>query len=239
MPDARPRRRAGAGVVYGDGGRRGHRRCADEGIDADIVKPGVLYVARSAAQLMRMHEGRGRHGRGGSARVTSASWTPPRRRRGCGSRARWARVHPRTPPGCSRHGWSPASPGRSSGGASGSSSGRGSRGSILVRRATTNGTVRAPVVLRCLEGYTASIHGQRRTWLPMNSAMIVTEPLPDTRGTRSAGAVPRSSATSRMPIATPSARPTAASRSAGAASRTATARAPTSTDGRRSGPSSR
>jgi glycine/D-amino acid oxidase-like deaminating enzyme len=45
--------------------------------------------------------------------------------------------------------------------------------------ATTHGTVRAPVVLRCLEGYTASIHGQRRTWLPMNSAMIVTEPLPD------------------------------------------------------------
>jgi glycine/D-amino acid oxidase-like deaminating enzyme len=39
--------------------------------------------------------------------------------------------------------------------------------------------VRAPVVLRCLEGYTASIRGQRRTWLPMNSAMIVTEPLPD------------------------------------------------------------
>ena len=34
-------------------------------------------------------------------------------------------------------------------------------------------------VLRCLEGYTAGIRGQRRTWLPMNSAMIVTEPLPE------------------------------------------------------------
>ena len=34
-------------------------------------------------------------------------------------------------------------------------------------------------VLRCLEGFTASIHGQRRNWLPMNSSMVVTEPLPE------------------------------------------------------------
>jgi glycine/D-amino acid oxidase-like deaminating enzyme len=33
-------------------------------------------------------------------------------------------------------------------------------------------------VLRCTEGFTASVKGQRRTWLPMNSSMIVTEPLP-------------------------------------------------------------
>lgn len=39
------------------------------------------------------------------------------------------------------------------------------------------GTVRAKSVLRCTEGFTASIRGQRRAWLPMNSAMIVTEPL--------------------------------------------------------------
>lgn len=44
---------------------------------------------------------------------------------------------------------------------------------------TDRGTVRAPVILRCLEGFTASIAGQRRTWLSMNSSMIVTEPLPD------------------------------------------------------------
>jgi glycine/D-amino acid oxidase-like deaminating enzyme len=42
---------------------------------------------------------------------------------------------------------------------------------------TDHGTVRAPVVLRCLEGFTASITGERRNWLPMNSSMIVTEPL--------------------------------------------------------------
>jgi glycine/D-amino acid oxidase-like deaminating enzyme len=43
---------------------------------------------------------------------------------------------------------------------------------------TDRGTVTATHVLRCLEGYTASIKGRRRAWLPMNSSMVVTEPLP-------------------------------------------------------------
>jgi glycine/D-amino acid oxidase-like deaminating enzyme len=43
---------------------------------------------------------------------------------------------------------------------------------------TSHGTVRAPFVLSCLEGFTASLHGQRRTWLPLNSAMVATAPLP-------------------------------------------------------------
>jgi glycine/D-amino acid oxidase-like deaminating enzyme len=47
------------------------------------------------------------------------------------------------------------------------------------RAVTERGTVRAPAILRCLEGFTASIPGHRREWLPMNSSMIVTEPLPD------------------------------------------------------------
>ncbi|MEU6088839.1 FAD-dependent oxidoreductase [Streptomyces sp. NPDC047085] len=42
---------------------------------------------------------------------------------------------------------------------------------------TPYGTVRAPYVLRCTEGFTASLKGQKRTWLPMNSSMIATEPL--------------------------------------------------------------
>ncbi len=45
------------------------------------------------------------------------------------------------------------------------------------RAVTNRGTVRAPIVLRCLEGFTASIQGQRRNWLPMNSSMVVTAPL--------------------------------------------------------------
>jgi glycine/D-amino acid oxidase-like deaminating enzyme len=44
---------------------------------------------------------------------------------------------------------------------------------------TDRGTVRARWVLRCLEGFTPGLPGERRTWLPMNSAMVVTAPLPD------------------------------------------------------------
>ncbi|MGI5430385.1 NAD(P)/FAD-dependent oxidoreductase [Streptomyces sp. CA-179760] len=47
------------------------------------------------------------------------------------------------------------------------------------RAHTDRGVVRAPVILRATEGYTASLAGERRTWLPMNSSMIVTEPLPE------------------------------------------------------------
>lgn len=41
-----------------------------------------------------------------------------------------------------------------------------------------HGTVRAPYVVRATEGFTARLDGERRTWLPMNSSMVVTEPLP-------------------------------------------------------------
>jgi glycine/D-amino acid oxidase-like deaminating enzyme len=43
---------------------------------------------------------------------------------------------------------------------------------------TPRGTVTAPIVLRATEGFTASLRGLRRQWLPMNSSMIVTDPLP-------------------------------------------------------------
>lgn len=43
---------------------------------------------------------------------------------------------------------------------------------------TVFGDVRARSVLRCTEGFTSSLPGQRRTLLPMNSSMVVTEPLP-------------------------------------------------------------
>jgi glycine/D-amino acid oxidase-like deaminating enzyme len=43
---------------------------------------------------------------------------------------------------------------------------------------TARGDVRARWVVRATEGYTAGLAGQRRRLVPMNSAMIVTEPLP-------------------------------------------------------------
>lgn len=44
---------------------------------------------------------------------------------------------------------------------------------------TDRGSVRAPVVIRATEGFTAGLPGCERTWLPLNSAQIVTEPVPD------------------------------------------------------------
>ncbi|WP_439593521.1 NAD(P)/FAD-dependent oxidoreductase [Microbacterium sp.] len=46
------------------------------------------------------------------------------------------------------------------------------------RAVTERGVVRADHVIRATEGFTADLHGEHRTWLPMNSSMIVTEPLP-------------------------------------------------------------
>jgi glycine/D-amino acid oxidase-like deaminating enzyme len=47
------------------------------------------------------------------------------------------------------------------------------------RASTAAGQVRAPYILRCTEGFTAALPGQRRALLPMNSSMIVTGPLSD------------------------------------------------------------
>lgn len=44
---------------------------------------------------------------------------------------------------------------------------------------TDRGTLRARHVLRATEGFTATIDGERRTWVPLNSSMIITEPLAD------------------------------------------------------------
>ncbi len=44
---------------------------------------------------------------------------------------------------------------------------------------TDKGRIAARTILRCTEGFTATLPGLRRAWLPMNSAQIVTEPLGD------------------------------------------------------------
>jgi glycine/D-amino acid oxidase-like deaminating enzyme len=44
---------------------------------------------------------------------------------------------------------------------------------------TDRGAVEARFVVRATEGFTARLAGERRTWLPMNSSMVVTAPLPD------------------------------------------------------------
>ena len=49
---------------------------------------------------------------------------------------------------------------------------------------TAAGAVSAEYVIRATEGFTAGLAGQRRQWLPMNSSMIVTAPLPPSAWSR-------------------------------------------------------
>jgi glycine/D-amino acid oxidase-like deaminating enzyme len=44
---------------------------------------------------------------------------------------------------------------------------------------TDRGTVRAASIIRATEGFSAGLPGYERTWLALNSAQIVTEPVPD------------------------------------------------------------
>ncbi|WP_405660330.1 NAD(P)/FAD-dependent oxidoreductase [Streptomyces sp. NBC_00079] len=153
------------------------RVAREEGIEADLHKGGVLEVATTPAQLARLkdfhaHElsygekDRELYDAGGTAeriRVAGAvgsTWTP-----------HGARLHPvKLVKGLARvvealgvviHESTPVT-------------------EIRPKHAVTPyGTVRAPYVLRCTEGFTAGLKGHRRTWLPMNSSMIATEPLTD------------------------------------------------------------
>ncbi|MFI9254647.1 NAD(P)/FAD-dependent oxidoreductase [Streptomyces sp. NPDC053069] len=146
-----------------------------EGIEADVHRGGVLEVATTPAQLARLkafHEHELSYGEKDrelyGARETAeririadavgSTWTP-----------HGARLHPVKlvkglaavvdALGVTVHESTPVT-------------------EIRPKHAVTPyGTVRAPYILRCTEGFTASLKGQKRTWLPMNSSMIATEPL--------------------------------------------------------------
>jgi glycine/D-amino acid oxidase-like deaminating enzyme len=154
---------------------------ADERIDADLVKPGVLSVARSPAQEARMRATLADErawGQGETDLVALSACELDERLRISGARAALYSPH------CAR-----AQPAKLVRGLARAVSGHGvtiyedtAVSAIEPGRAVSDrGTVRAPVVLRCLEGFTASLDGARRELLPLNSAMIVTDPLDDDR----------------------------------------------------------
>jgi glycine/D-amino acid oxidase-like deaminating enzyme len=148
-----------------------------EGIDADIAKDGVLHVARTRAQLGRLHESlRYEQDWGASPQDFVALSRDEMDSHICVAGALGGLFSPH----CAR-----VQPAKL---VLGLARVVEAMGVTIVeqtavsrieqgRAVTDRGTVRAPIVLRCLEGFTASIHGQRRNWLPMNSSMVVTEPL--------------------------------------------------------------
>ncbi|WP_282203192.1 NAD(P)/FAD-dependent oxidoreductase [Kitasatospora fiedleri] len=152
-------------------------RAADaEGIDCDAYRGGVLEVATTPAQLDRLKARFAHEQAFGADRVQllDADRTAERLRVPGALGATWtphgARVHPAKLVlglaaavrrlGVRVYESTPAT-------------------ALAPGRATTpHGTVRARAILRCTEGFTANTSGNKRSWLPMNSSMIVTEPLP-------------------------------------------------------------
>ncbi|MEV8562264.1 FAD-dependent oxidoreductase [Streptomyces sp. NPDC051917] len=146
-----------------------------EGIDADIHQGGVLEVATTPAQLARLkafHEHELSYGEK-DRELYGACQTAERIRIADAVGSTWtphgARLHPVKlvkglaaaveALGVTIHESTPVT-------------------EIRPKHAVTPyGTVRAPYILRCTEGFTAALKGLRRTWLPMNSSMIATEPL--------------------------------------------------------------
>jgi glycine/D-amino acid oxidase-like deaminating enzyme len=151
--------------------------CAREGIDAEVLEGGVLRVARNEAQARRLREQVARErawepdagglveldGPALAARVRVASalagtWSPH------GARVQPARLVRGLAEAVERLGVPVYE-------------------STAVREVapgvarTDRGSVRAEHVLTCLEGFTATLRGHRRQWLPLNSALLVTEPL--------------------------------------------------------------
>ncbi|MCW2636719.1 MAG: FAD-dependent oxidoreductase [Blastococcus sp.] len=147
-----------------------------EGVDADVQRDGILHVARSRAQLDRLGALVDDERRWG-AEVTRLTADETTARIAVSGALGGAHVA-----GAAR-----VQPAKLVQGVAAAAERSGVR---LFERTTVtsvrpgaaetdHGTVRARFVLRCLEGFSAGLPGQRRTWLPMNSAMVVTAPLPD------------------------------------------------------------
>jgi glycine/D-amino acid oxidase-like deaminating enzyme len=151
---------------------------AKEGIEADIVKDGVLHIATNAAQERRLLGRRpqlAHEGWGAADLVTLDQEALDRRVRIPGARiAMWSPHAARIHPARLVRGLADVVE------AMGVAVYEGTEVTRVEpsRAVTRHGTVRASYVLRALEGFTADLAGHRRDWLPMNSSMVATAPLP-------------------------------------------------------------
>ncbi|MEU4217230.1 FAD-dependent oxidoreductase [Actinoplanes sp. NPDC026623] len=151
------------------------RAAAAEGIDCSYAKGGTVTLARSAVQLRRAEaEAREADEYGLDVRLLDAAAA----RRVCGASgvvgATFSPDCASLQPAALVRGLATAVERRGVAIHEGTRALRLSRGSVLTDR----GTVRADVVVRALEGYTAGLAGHRRALAPVYSLMIATEPLP-------------------------------------------------------------
>ena len=152
--------------------------CAREQIEADIIRSGVLQVARGSAQARRLHA----HWQAEQQFDDDPQLTVELDRSQLEARVRIpdATLGLYSPHGARIH---PAKLIRGLAGVV-ESLGVVIHEGTAVREvgsgfaAADPGTVRSPTVLTCLEGFQSTLAGQRRNRLPLNSAMVVTAPLP-------------------------------------------------------------
>lgn len=153
------------------------RVAAAEGIEADILPADEMMVATNPAQLQRL-----------KAEVDHRrSWGEEERVFAIGTEEARARVNiPGTLGGMIVQGVARVQPAKLVQGLAraverlGVLIAEGTEATAIApgRVTTPFGTVTAPVVLRATEGFTATLPGLKREWLPLNSAQIVTDPLP-------------------------------------------------------------
>jgi glycine/D-amino acid oxidase-like deaminating enzyme len=154
------------------------RVCAEEGIEADLVRGGTLHVAQNAAQLVRLRADVDAEREWGLDEDDLRLLEPDELREririagalGASFTPHCARVHPA----------------RLVRGLADTVERRGAtiyektRALRIGEREveTATGRVRAGWIVRATEGYTARLPGLERSLLPLGSSMIVTEPLP-------------------------------------------------------------
>lgn len=154
------------------------RAAADEGIDCHFAKGGTVSAARSPAQLARTLAEVDEARQLGVGPEDLALLGPEEAHELLGAEGVLAATY--TPHCAALH------PARLVRGLASAVVQRGGRlyestraTSIRAGRVrTTRGDVRAEVVVRATEGYTAKLPGERRTLAPVYSLMIATEPLP-------------------------------------------------------------
>ncbi|MFL5817326.1 MAG: NAD(P)/FAD-dependent oxidoreductase [Conexibacter sp.] len=153
--------------------------CEHEQIEADQVKPGVLVVARGAAQTERLRAGiveeRAWQVGPEDGLELDAAGVAERVRVAGAQMGVWSPHCARVQPAKLARGLATAVERLGVPIYEGTAVREIAPGAAIGDR----GVVRARHVLSCLEGFTRELRGERRTWLPLNSAMIVTEPLPE------------------------------------------------------------
>lgn len=153
------------------------RVCAAEGIDADIVPSEEMMLATSPAQVARMRAeiAHRRHwGDGHRVRELTAAEVAQRVSVPGVLGAMVVSGMARVQPAKLVRGLADAVERRGVRIVEGTEVLSYEKGRVLTAR----GVVRAPMILRATEGFTASLPGHRREWLPLNSAQIATVPLP-------------------------------------------------------------